>query len=193
MYLANVAPAAAAIGGTGTVAKLFPLVSNSAQPAALAAFGSGRLEGRQFYVRAGGKLFVNGTTPTVITSLYGIVGGVPAANPLVAASYTSLASQSAQTLTTASAYPWLIEAILQGDSTSGKLQGMFRVSVNNVPTAWAALSAQLTGVNLATQQALVNGLPVTSDEPSITFVAGVTFGVSDALNTANLLQFDLEQ
>lgn len=184
----------AQLGGTGTTAKLFVQANNSAAPFVLQP-PIDVCEGRQIYIRAGGRLFVHGASPTVVTSLYGVQGGVPASAPTTATSYTSLASQSAQALTTAATYPWSIEAILQGDSKSGILQGAFRVACDNVVTAWAALSSTLTGVLFnSSLQGPGSGDTAqnAASAPPFTLVLGVTFAVSDSLNTANLNQFELE-
>jgi hypothetical protein len=186
MIVQDNAPTAATVGGTGTVGKVFPLLSNSSVAATLTAFGSGRLEGQQFVVRASGKVFVHGTTPTVLLTL-------AKGTSLTLASDTAVAVMaSAATLVTAATYPWAIEVKCQGDSTSGIVQVISSsISINGV--AASVTNANLTGINLGVQAPLVNGLPpLTSNEPSINLVMAVTFGVSDALNLATMTQFSLE-
>lgn len=172
----------ATVGGTGTTSKIYAQSNSAATPFVLYAPNGGQLEGAKFVVRAGGNVFVHGTTPTVIVSLYGKTS-IPASGPLTATNYTEIGQTgSAQTLTTAATYPWVIEAELQGDSVSGVLQGTYKVLVNNVFKAEAALDNTITSVNLNP----------TTGGVSLVFVVGVTFGVSDALNTATLDQFTLE-
>lgn len=165
--------APATIGGTGTTAKVFNQANNSANAFTLVAPGSYRLEGQQFAIRAGGRLYVHGTSPTVNIVLQ-------SGTSLTSTSNTTIATLgSAQSLTTATNYPWFVEAILQGDSTSGDVQGAFRIGINNTISAWAALSNALTSTNFAT-------------EPPLQFVVGITFSVSDSANLGVLDQFSLE-
>lgn len=187
MNLIVQAPIAAKVGGTGSTsaAKVFPLYNNSAVAAILPVPGSGRLEGQQFIVRAGGNLYVHGTSPTINFLLQ-------SGNSLTSGNNTTIATlASAQNLAAGAAYPWALEVRLQGDSTSGIVQVCSASFVCN-GVSGTVTGTDLTGINLASQVALTNGLPTTSDEPAIQLVAGIIFGVSEAANYANLNQFILE-
>ena len=178
------------VGGTGTVAKIFPnLLANTsgipsafgsgspapAAPLAVASVfipGTGQYEQQQISVSAAGYLFVHGTTPTINIAFQ-------QGTSLTATSNTTMAVLSAnQTLTTAATYPWAFGCKLQGDAVSGVLQIYSPVFVcNGVAGAFSSSTTDLTGTNLTTT--------------GYNFVFGITFNVSDALNKAVLSQFTL--
>lgn len=181
------------VGGLGTNPDLFPQVLASTQPAAIQIPSGAQFEGQQFIVRASGNLFVHGTSPTVNVSLYAVAGGIPASAPLTATSYTAVVALTAQqSLTTAATYPWALEVRLQGDSVSGVLQVCSAViSINGVSNA--VTKANLTGVVFNSGVTPSGTIPYSNATgPAVTFVPAITFGVTDALNSANLLQNILE-
>lgn len=164
------------VNNTGvTTIQIFPAFVNLAATTvalSLAVPGSTRFNGKKMLVRAAGFATVGGTSPTLNLVLQ-------SGTSLTSGSNTTLATLgSAQAVTTSASYPWMLEAILEGDSTTGKLQGAFSIILNNVVSAWAALSNGLTGLNFAT-------------EPVFNLVIGVTFGVANAANTATLTDFSL--
>jgi len=176
------------VGGTGTLAKIFPnalanlsgipTIFGTGSPAAAAPIapsavmipGTGQYEQQAIAVVAGGYLFVHGTSPTINFVLQ-------QGTSLTAASNTTIATlASAQSLTTGANYPWSFNARIQSDAVSGVLQIFSGVFVCNGVSGTMTLT-DLTGVNLTTT--------------NYNFVCGITFTVSDALNVAKLSQFSL--
>jgi hypothetical protein len=169
------------IGASSTAILTFPLSSPPGGPAVptqaavLNIQGSSRMEGKRFIIRASGRAtFGTTSSPTLNLGLYSGTSLTSTSNTLVGA----LASAASQTISTT--VPFSYEAILQGDSTSGIVQGTFGMMINNTITAAAAItansSAGLSGVNFAS-------------EPALQFVFAVTFGVSDTKNLAVLDEF----
>ena len=175
------------VGGTGTTAKIFPsllgpgfgnggnplsgpptstaLVPPTAAvgtpPALVTLRGTGEYEQQAMAFAASGYVFMHGTSPTINFVMQ-------QGTSLTAASNTTVATlASAQTLTTAAYYPWSFSVKGQGDSVSGVFQ-LFSAtwSCNGVASGTVTLT-DLTGINLTTT--------------NLSFVFGVTFGVSDAL------------
>jgi hypothetical protein len=190
---------ASAVGGVGTSAKIFQYAPLPFAPSGqgltggvtLAIPGTARLNGKQFQVRASGNVTVAGTSPTVQLQL---LGAIPGGNNVV------LAQSTARTVTTSASYAWALEATLQGDNLSAILQGWFSDAINNVVDTQAALTNTLTGVNFGTIAAsgASNGasyptsgyLPLNAgDEPAINLQFALVFGVSNAANAGNLLEF----
>jgi hypothetical protein len=179
MQIIAQAPAAGKIVGPGTGFQIFAELINSAIAAILNVPGSGRLEGQQFIVRAGGRLFVHGTSPTVNFAIYNGSSLTPGSDTAI----TTLAS--AQSLTTNATYPWAIELEMQGDSTSGILQVMSSEIVCN----------GVSGTPTNTDQTSVNfqaGATSGTTEPALSLVVGVDFTVADSTDYAVLDQFSLE-
>lgn len=173
MQIIAQAPAAGKIVGPGTGFQIFPTLVSPAIAAILSVPGSGRLEGQQFIVRAGGRLFVHGTSPTVN---FGIYAGTSLTVGSDGTALTTLAS--AQSLTTNATYPWAIELLLEGDSTSGIIQVMSSKIVCN------GVSGSPTNTDLTSQSF--------AGEPALSLVCGVDFTVADSADYAVLDQFSLE-
>ncbi len=153
-----------------TTAQIFAIYANQAAtttPVLVTLPGSLRFDGKPFRLRASGWATVGGTSPTLNVTLYEGSSLTPGSNTVLAA------LGSAQAVTTAASYPWAIEAVLQGDSKSKILQGRFSVTLDNVVSAWAALTNAPTSIDLLT-------------EGSLQFCVGVTFGVANAANLAQL-------
>lgn len=190
------------VGGTGTAVKYFPRplpgFGNQGQggpgnafpstPSSTSAVGSLWLpaqnvyNGQQFSVIAGGSFGSDTGDPsgTVTIQLYAVTG------TLTSPTYTSIATTGAMTPTFAAAQPWGLQAELIGDSDSGQLTGAYQAYKGASVTAPTIISTVLTGLNFNTgnsglQQGAVLG-----------FVVGVTFGTSDATNTAKLYEFAIE-
>jgi hypothetical protein len=187
MYPSYPGPVAAAVGGTGTSAKIFALKNNSAVAAAIQLPSGGELEGQQFIVRASGKLFVHGTTPTINFLLQN-------GSSLTSGSNTTISTgTSAQGLTTGATYPFAFEGRLQGDSTSGIVQVTSATFYVN-GTSVSLTNTALTGINLSSGLN-PSGTPPNNNNvgPSLSLLFAITFGVSDALNSATLEQWQVEQ
>jgi hypothetical protein len=176
------------VGGTGTVAKIFPnaianlsgipTIFGTGSPAATAPIapsavmipGTGQYEQQAIAVVASGYVFVHGTSPTLNFAFQ-------QGTSLTATSNTTMAVlASAQSLTTGANYPWSFSARLQSDAVSGVMQIFSAVFVCN-GVSGTVTATDLTGVNLTTT--------------NYYFVFGVTFGVSDALNVGKMSQFSL--
>lgn len=193
MPIINVAPGVVAysasgnanattVGGSNTTPYLFPQsIPNTQCPtgtaAAVKAPGSGRLEGRIFYISASGTVTTGASTITVTPAIYAIAGAMPTlASQLIAASYTALATPTGVSIAAASTVPWLIELEVMGDSTSGKLHGTMRTYINNTLTGPVALTNVLPSVSFTA-------------DPAAFFVPAMTFSVSNAANSAQLDAF----
>jgi hypothetical protein len=190
------------VSGTGTTAKIFP-VPNSVIPAGgtslpaviLPVPGTYRLEGEPFKIKAGGPVFVHGTSPTLAVALYYVNYSTYNTSAwfkaqTTAASWT-LAHTTAtpQTLVTNAIYDWSLEATLQGDSQSNILSGNIVYTIgNNATTATAPVTNTLT---LSTAALPLNPGGMGS-EPSLVLGVGLTFGVSDAANVGQMNYFWLE-
>lgn len=188
------------VGGTGTTIKRFPrplgpsIGVAPSTPSATSAVGALFLpaqnvfNAQQFNILASGTVGSDTGDPsgTVNIQLQAVTGSLSA--PV----YTTIASTSALAPTFPSAEPWLIDAILVGDDASGLLVGNYTAMLANVvhttsgTTGAVAIDAAIPGLkfnagNPALQQGAVLG-----------FVVGVTFGTSDATNTASLFEFTIE-
>lgn len=170
--------AAQVVGGTGGTFK----DSTGAQFNILAP-GSGRLEQWPFIVKASGwlRLPAGTYTATVIAALYGVAGSAAwtAASGNKIAASTSLSVTQAGTVT--ALIPFTIEAKCEGDSTSGKLQGIMQDIVNNIKDSTnngAILTNAPTGVNFQT-------------EPPLQFAVGLELTNAGATATGNLGSFYL--
>lgn len=191
--------APALVGGTGTTTKVFPstlgpgfnngsanlglapngfvtdpvTVPTAASGTAAASLllpGTGQYEQQQIEVRAGGFVYVHGTSPTVNFVFQ-------KGTSLTASSNTTMATlASAQSLTTAAYYPWAFRCVLLADALSGIMQ------IGNATFICNGVSGSLTLTNLTS---------VNLTTTNVNFVIGVTFGVSDALNVGALGQFQM--
>jgi hypothetical protein len=160
------------VGGLLTTVKYFPALGNNAVPATLPIPSSAL--GQQMLIRASGNIFVHGTSPTLNFIL------ASTATPLSFSGNTTLATiASPVALTTATYYPFALEIKAQGDTTSGIIQLYGATFVCNGVSSTVTLTQALTGESFGSGNAA-------------NLVFGVTFGVSDALNAANLMEFELE-
>lgn len=188
------------IGGTGTVTKIFPalvfpnaglnsVTVSTPGPCSLPVPANGQFEGRRFIVKAGGRIFIHGTSPTLNWFMYNGTS-MTAANDGTALVTTASALSG---LTTNKTYPWTWETVFQGDSTSGILQAVSSVLwVNNATGGTITLTGIASGVNF-----LANG--PTGLVPSgyavanaMNLIIGIQFTVSDALNAGYMNQFECE-
>lgn len=173
---------AVTVGGTGTTAMIFPISASAGAPAGTAcvlnAPGSGRCEGKVFYISASGYVKTGASTITVTPTIFAATSLPALANQLTPGSYTTLAAPTGVSIATASTVPWFIEAELIGDSISGIIHGNMRTMINNALTGPVAISSTLTSVSF-------NG------EPPFVAACGMTFSVSNANNLAQLDAFYL--
>ena len=117
------------IGGTSVAVQIFPalvypnaglnsVAVSTPGPLSLPIPVNGQYEMQDFVVKAAGKVFVLGTTPTLLMSLYNGTS-MTAANdgtPLL-----TMSALSGSQLVTNHYYPWYLEGKFQGDSSSGIL------------------------------------------------------------------------
>ena len=191
------------VSGAGTTAKIFPVPNSvipaggTAQPAVvLLTEGSFRYESDMLYVKATGIVYVHGTTPTVALALYYVNNTTFNSQAFKLAQTTpgswTLAHTTATpvTLVTAATYGWNMEAKVQGDSQSNTMSGSitYTIGLANAPTAAAAFTNPLT-LNTANPPLDRGGM---GSEPAVVFGVGVTFGVSDPANVAQMSNFWLE-
>jgi len=189
---------ASVVGGLGTVAKMFPAVANNftsgvapvAYPAILPIPANGQFEQQQFSVFASGKVFIHGTSPTLLWSMYSGTSMTAASNG------TALLTMSALSgLTTNKTYPWSWESKFQGDSTSGILQAISSTLwVNNATAGTITLTGVASGLNLqAFGPVNLSGPGYTQTSlystNALNLCIALTFGVTDALNSCSMSQF----
>jgi hypothetical protein len=184
------------VGGTGTTTKIFtsllsnvfpptggnpltaaPTTTKSAVPtstsgaASLLLRATGEYEQQIVSIRIAGYAFVHGASPTLNFLFQN-------GTSLTSGSNTTMATlASAQSLTTNATYPWMFKADLQGDSVSGVMQIVGATFACN-GVSGTVTSTDLTGISLVTGAGL-------------SFVFGLTFGVSDATNVGVCSQFVL--
>lgn len=197
------------VGGTGTTTKIFPSLlgpnfnvgafnlggalgpigsggtvpsPNTATPAALLIAPAARiLEGQEFEVRAAGTIYIHGTSPTFNFLLQAGTSFTSGSNTTMATMHTAIS------LTTAAQYPFCFDAMFQGDSISGLLQCVEAAfTVDGTPFE---LNANARSDTNYVSPTTLTGVKFTGVSPSLSLVFGVTFSVSDALNIANLTQF----
>lgn len=207
-YLVNGA-SPVTVGGTGTTAKYFADLPgrpgwattvtgvNSAVdslqqgvvPSATSGLGQLRMPGlnrfnaQKFYVIAAGTFGSDTGDPSGTVKIELVANNATEAAP----NWITIASIPALAATFAGVENWLLDCTLFGDSASGLLTGYYTGMVggafhNNAgspaTTASAALDSNVTGVNFGAS--LPFGMAVR-----------VTFGTSDASNTASLYQFQI--
>lgn len=184
------------VGGTGTAIKYFPRPLGASigvapsTPSSVNASGALLIPGQNVYNAQQMNVLVTGSfgsdtgdpSGTVNIGLYAVTGS------LTAPTYTALATTTAQTPLFGAAYPFLLDVTLAGDSNSGILQGDYIAIVRNafVHSTPAVLDNTITGLNFNT------GNPLLSQGAVFGLVVGVTFGTSDATNTASLFEFTVE-
>jgi hypothetical protein len=184
------------VGGTGTAVKYFPrplgpsigvaptTPSSTSAAGALLLPAANVYNGQQISVLASGSFGSDTGDPsgTVTVKLYGVTGS------LTSPVYTALAATTAFVPTFAAAESWAIEATLYGDSNSGVLGGSYSSYVQGA----------LNNSSPKTSDSVISGLNFNTGNPALAqgavlgFVVGVTFGTSDASNTASLFQFTIE-
>lgn len=178
----------ATVGGTGTAVKYFPRLLGSSigvesvAPSATSSKGQlvvpgfNELNGQWFDVFCGGDI-VSGAADSSVTATVILYAQTAAdgATP----SYTAIASTGAVTASlTGTSYNWSIKASLFGTTASGVVRGTQYSILGTTQNALAALTNNLSSINFG------NATP-------FGLVVGVTFGSSDASNSAAMNQFQI--
>lgn len=153
-----------------TTAQIFPTATGGTAALVLLISGSGRFESEYIEIVACGWATVGGVSPTLNVTLYSGTSLTPGSDTILGA------LGAGQSVTTGSSYDWMIRARLFGSVKTGNVQGDFQININNTLSAVAALSNQLTGQN-------------PNAEPFLNLVVGITFGVANAANVAQLSRF----
>lgn len=182
------------VGGTGTAVKYFPRVlgasigNQSTTPSTASAVGQldvpamSELDGEQFEVTLGLTFGSDTGSPsgTVTLGLYAQTSATP-----TSPTYTAIGTSGALTPNLAAAGDILLKFTLFGSTKSGLVQGI-KSGVWQGGIIAAAATTNLSGITFSGA-----GLGLPSAGIAFGLVAGVTFGTSDATNTARLTQFQI--
>jgi hypothetical protein len=163
------------VNAASAAAQIFPNLIAPAQAAVIPVGASGILEQREFGVRACGYATTAGAFTAGII-LYGAVA-LPA-TPLVAGSWTVLATSTVRAIGTTTA-PFKLAADFVCDSVSKLLNGTFRCLINSLNDA-EAVTTVLPAVN-----------PGGAVEPCMYFALGIIFSNANAANKGVLTNFYL--
>jgi hypothetical protein len=186
------------VGGTSTAEQVFPAIvypnaglnsvtASTPGPLSCAIKADGSFEMQRFTVKASGKLFVHGTSPTMLWKMYN------GTSMTVASDGTALLTMSALTgLTTNKWYPWSWTSEFQGDSSSGILQAISSTLwVDNATAGTITLTGIASGMNLtanASQGVVASGY----SSAGLNLIMSFQETVSDALNKCYCAQFVVE-
>jgi len=169
------------VGGTGSGVKIFPSLLTATLPAGLQVPSTA--QGQIMTIKAAGTMFLHGTSPTIIPTLqFG--------NSLTSGSNTTVSALTSAQLfsSTAANYPWMVKFDLQGDNGSGIVQVVSTTWVANGVSSTSFTNTSITGINWLGVFSDGNNFPPVLPQ----FVFGLNFGVSDALNTAAMYEWNLE-
>jgi hypothetical protein len=184
------------VGGTLTAIKVFPSLlgpsfndgggasitpAAGTPPASLVIPGSSIYEGKVITVTAAGTVFIHGASQTLNLTLQNGLSLTASSNTTIATGASALS-----TLTTAAQYPFAFQVKMQGDSQSGIVQLWGATCFVDGTTLGTITLTSLTGVSF------VNGTSGKTTLSALNLVFGLTFGVSDALNEGQLMQFTAE-
>jgi hypothetical protein len=181
------------VGGAGTTVKYFPrpigpsigvAPSTPSSTSALLLPAQNVFNGQQFTILASGTFGSDSGDPsgTVLVQLYAVTGSKSA--PV----YTSIAT-TATIVPFFPSEPWAIEANLIGASNNGAnglLLGNYTAVQRISFTAPVVTTSAISGLDFNA------GNPLLAQGAVLGFVVGVTFGTSDATNTASLTEFTIE-
>jgi len=181
----------AGLGGVSGSVIAAPLFGTSpATPSANSAVGALYLpaqnvnNGQQIEILATGSFGSDTGDPSgsVTVALYGVTGA------LLAPVYTELATTTAFVENVLGVNSWAIAADLYGDSGSGILGGSYSAYINGALNNSTPKTTDntISGLNFLT------GNPSLQQGAVLAFVVGVTFGTSNATNTASLFEFTIE-
>jgi hypothetical protein len=184
------------VGGLGTTVKYFPRLlgpsigvapstpsANSAVGALLLPAGN-VFNGQTFNVLAAGTFGSDSGDPSgaVTVKLYAVTGTVSV--PV----YTAIATTVA-IIPFYADEPWAIQAALTGGSINGAnglLIGAYQAQQRLSVTAPTIVTSVVSGLDFNA------GNPLLAQGAVLGFVVGVTFGTTDATNTASLTEFTIE-
>ena len=190
---ASASLAFAAVASTVATTAVFNVIAGepgAGSQTSLSLPGSNRLNAQQFVVRASGILTLGAGTYTATVQPL-ICASTTAGFTATAANAIFSTTAVSVTPTSASAvsYPWYAEVTLEGDSTSGTLNGTVRGAVANVQTpttaasnTWNQIVNGPTSVNFATEPPLQFAVAVQS----------VANGGFQKASSAQLTQFSIE-
>lgn len=184
------------VGGTLTSVKYFPrplgpsIGAAPSTPSSTSAVGALLLpagnvfNGQQFNVLASGTYGSDTGDPsgTVTVQLFVVTGS------LAAPTYTSIAT-TGTIIPTIPSEPWGLSANLVGASNNGAnglLIGIYEAYLNGSRIAPTTVTGVVSALDFNA------GNPKLAQGAVLGFVVGVSFGTSDASNTASLTQFTIE-
>src|SRR5271154_1700994 len=170
------------VGGTGSGVKIFPALLTPTVAATLQILE--QQQGQIVTLNAAGNVHLHGTSPSIIPTLQ-------SGSSLTSTSNTTVSAlTSAQVLaSTGATSPFALQIKLQGDQSSGILQVVSTTFTCNGVSSSSFTNTSLTGVKFSGGSA---GDGFSNPEVGVTLCLGLNFGVSDAANSANLYQFELE-
>jgi hypothetical protein len=191
------------VGGTGTTAKFFPPVPGpsinvaSSKVGYIYPQGNNASNNQLLHVIAMGNVTPDPTIacPTFKLELV-LSTNYTAASP----TYTSICDTTARNLgggtgEQLATQPWMLECWLQGDNTSGLVQGKWVYELDNTFEAGTAgdfsiLTNAVTGVNMSAPAGTTG---TSGANAPFALAVRATFGTTGAGNTASMYQFALEQ
>ena len=204
------------IGGLGATPKIFPALnypnpgvggagnsgyngsvlngnviaaSPSTTPLTCVIPATGQFEQQRFTVNASGKIFIHGTSPTLIWNMWN------GTSMTYTSDGTALLTMSAFSgLTTNAWYPWTWSSVFQGDTSSGILQAVSSTLWVDNATAGTITLTGATGINF-TASGPVNVVSpgyTTANNAALNLIISIEFTVTDALNKGYCSQFVVE-
>jgi hypothetical protein len=170
--------------GSGTSAQ----VIKNGTSALVINLGGQIYNGKPFYLTAQGWVKAHGTSQTIAVGFQG------AAYSTSAFSGTQLGTGTASgTLTAGTVYPWLLNATLFADNTSGIMSGFYTVTdgVTATTKANTVLASTLTSITFGTNNVGTNVTnPLAGAQtPALQFALTFTNSVSDTTETVSVSSF----
>lgn len=161
------------VANTGiTTAQIFPSPVTPTSAFVLPVDGGGKLESKLFYAQATGWATVGGVSPTLNVTMFAGTSLTPGSNTILGA------AGAGQSVTTGASYDWAIVLEALGSTKSGRLVGNFQIIIDGNYVIKTTLSNIVTALNFGT-------------DPVLNLCVGVTFGVANAANIAQLNRFEL--
>jgi hypothetical protein len=185
---------ATAVGPTNQPISMTSATGTSAQvikngsSALVLTVGGQVYNGKPFYLVAQGYVKAHGTSQTIAFGFQG------AAYSTSAFSGTQLGTGTASgTLTAGTYYPWLINATLFADNTSGIMSGFYQVTDGASPTSKAptVLASTLTSITFGTNNIGTNVTnPLAGAQtPALQFALTFTNSVADTTEVVSVTSF----
>lgn len=169
-------------GTTGGVFNVIPGEPGAGAQAALNLLGSGKMNGQQFQVKASGlvSLAAGTYTATVQPLVYAsTTNGFTAA--VGSAIYSAAAVNVTVSAATAKLVPWFAVIELEGDSTSGLLNGIYHGNMNN------GAQQLVDFANIANAPTSINF----STEPPLQFAIGTTLTNGGTGTVCSILEWEI--